>query len=145
MHRIERSLLVPYSDAEMFSLVADVRSYPRFLPWCAATHVRTHPDSRIEARVDIDYRGVRSSFTTLNEHDEPSQIRMQLVDGPFRRLGGEWRFTALRADACKVHLSLHFQFAAGVVGKLVAPVFETIAASMVDAFFKRAEVVYGER
>jgi ribosome-associated toxin RatA of RatAB toxin-antitoxin module len=145
MHRIERSLLVPYSDAEMFALVADIASYPRFLPWCAATHVRPQADARIEARVDIDYRGVRSSFTTLNEHQEPREIRMQLVDGPFRRLGGEWRFTPLRADACKVHLNLHFQFAAGMVGRLVAPVFETIAGSMVEAFFRRAEAVYGVR
>jgi ribosome-associated toxin RatA of RatAB toxin-antitoxin module len=145
MHRIERSLLVPYSDAEMFSLVADIRSYPSFLPWCAATHVRAQADACIEARVDIDYRGVRSSFTTLNEHDAPRQIRMQLVDGPFQRLGGEWQFTALRADACKVHLNLHFQLAAGLVGKLIAPVFETIAASMVDEFFRRAEAVYGVR
>jgi ribosome-associated toxin RatA of RatAB toxin-antitoxin module len=70
---------------------------------------------------------------------------MQLVEGPFRRLGGEWAFTALREDACKVHLRLNFQFASGVVGRAIAPVFEGIATSLVDAFSKRAEAVYGAR
>jgi ribosome-associated toxin RatA of RatAB toxin-antitoxin module len=145
MHRVERSVLVPYSAGEMFGLVAGIKEYPAFLPWCAGTHVRPQPDGAVEARVDIAYRGVRSHFTTRNEHEAPRAIRMQLVDGPFRRLHGEWLFTELRADACKVHLALHFQFATGVLGRAVAPVFEGIAGSMVDAFTRRAEVVYGAR
>jgi ribosome-associated toxin RatA of RatAB toxin-antitoxin module len=145
MHRVERSVLVPYSAAEMFGLVADIKSYPTFLPWCSATHVRLQNDGAVEATVDIHYRGIRSSFTTRNAHDAPREIRMQLVDGPFRRLGGEWTFTALREDACKVHLRLGFQFASGVMGRAIAPVFEGIASSMVDAFSRRAESVYGPR
>ena len=145
MHRVERSVLVPYSDAEMFGLVADVKSYPSFLPWCAAAHVRPQHDGAVQATVDIHYRGVKSSFTTRNAHDAPRAIRMELVHGPFRRLGGEWTFTPLRADACKVHLHLHFQFASGMVGKIIAPVFEGIANSLVDAFSRRAEAVYGRR
>lgn len=145
MHRVERSVLVPYSAREMYELVADVKSYPKFLPWCAGTHVRPKGEAAVEATVDIAYRGVRSSFTTLNEHDVAREIRMHLVDGPFRRLGGEWTFTQLREDACKVHLCLHFQFASGLVGRMIAPVFEGIASSMVDAFSRRAETVYGAR
>jgi ribosome-associated toxin RatA of RatAB toxin-antitoxin module len=145
MHRVERSVLVPYSAPEMFGLVADIKSYPSFLPWCAGTHVRPGHDGTVQATVDIHYRGVKSSFTTRNSHELPTAIRMELVDGPFRRLGGEWTFTPLREDACKVHLKLHFQFASGMVGKMIAPVFEGIANSMVDAFTRRAECVYGPR
>lgn len=145
MHRVERSVLVPYSAGEMFGLVADIRSYPRFLPWCAGARIRPQDDGAVEATIDIEYRGVKARFTTRNEHSPPEAIRMQLVDGPFRRLGGEWTFTQLRDDACKVHLNLHFQFAHGLVGRMVAPVFEAIASSMVDAFYRRAESVYGAR
>lgn len=145
MHRVERSVLVPYSAEEMFGLVAGVKDYPKFLPWCAGARLRPQPDGDIEATVQIDYRGVRSEFTTLNHNDAPRLIRMQLVDGPFRRLSGEWTFTQLRDDACKVHLILQFQFATGIVGRAVAPVFEGIAGSMIDAFTRRAEAVYGVR
>ena len=145
MHRVERSVLVPYSAEEMFGLVAGVKDYPKFLPWCSGTRLRPQPNGDIEATVRVDYRGVRSEFTTLNHNDAPRLIRMQLVDGPFRRLSGEWTFTQLRDDACKVHLNLHFQFATGIVGRAVAPVFEGIAGSMIDAFTRRAEAVYGVR
>lgn len=145
MHRVERSVLVPYSAEEMFGLVAGVKDYPKFLPWCASARVRPQPNGDIEATVQIDYRGVRSEFTTLNYNDAPRLIRMQLVDGPFRRLSGEWTFTQLRDDACKVHLNLQFQFVTGIVGRAVAPVFEGIAGSMIDAFTRRAEAVYGMR
>ena len=145
MHCVERSVLVPYSAEEMFGLVAGVKDYPKFLPWCAGARLRPQPNGDIEATVQIDYRGVRSEFTTLNHNDAPRLIRMQLVAGPFRRLSGEWTFTQLRDDACKVHLNLHFQFATGIVGRAVAPVFEGIAGSMIDAFTRRAEAVYGMR
>jgi ribosome-associated toxin RatA of RatAB toxin-antitoxin module len=142
MHRVERSVLVPYSVEQMFALVADVQHYPKFLPWCAGTHVRHVDTDLIEATIDIGYHGVRSRFTTRNHHAFPQAIRMQLVDGPFRRLHGEWAFRQLRADACKVHLSLHYQFASGLLGRVVAPVFENIATSMVDSFARRAEALY---
>lgn len=145
MHRIERSVLVTYSAEQMFSLVAAVRDYPAFLPWCADTHVRSQRDGSIEARIDIHYRGVRSSFTTRNHNQRPNAIRMELLDGPFRRLTGGWEFRALQDDACKVKLHLHYEFAPGLLGRAIAPVFEGIATSLVDSFTLRAEALYEGR
>jgi ribosome-associated toxin RatA of RatAB toxin-antitoxin module len=142
MHRVERSVLLPYTAAQMFELVAAVRDYPSFLPWCAATHVRPRRDGLIEATIEIHYRGVRSRFTTCNENRTPDSIRMTLVDGPFRRLTGDWQFRSLREDACKVHLNLHYDFAPGLLGRAIAPVFEGIAGSLVDSFTRRAEALY---
>lgn len=69
---------------------------------------------------------------------------MQLEQGPFRSLQGTWRFIRLREDACRVELSLEYQFGAGLLGKALAPVFDHIAATMVDAFVERADRLYGE-
>lgn len=145
MHRVERSVLVPFSADQMFALVAAVRDYPSFLPWCAQAQVRPRDDGLIDATLAIHYRGVRSRFTTRNRNRAPESIHMELVDGPFRRLAGGWQFRPLRDDACKVHLNLHYEFAPGVLGRMVAPVFETIAGSLVDSFTRRAEVLYGAR
>ncbi len=142
MHRIERSVLVPYSAERMFRLVEQVDDYPAFLPWCPAAHARPMPDGSVEATIEIAYRGVRSGFTTRNESQFPISIQMALVDGPFRRLTGHWHFLELPQESCKVSLQLQYQFAAGVLGRLVAPVFEAIAGSMIDAFARRAEALY---
>jgi ribosome-associated toxin RatA of RatAB toxin-antitoxin module len=143
MQRVDRSVLVPFAAQRMFALVADIKSYPRFLPWCAGAHLRHRPDGSIEARLDIDYRGVRSQFTTLNRQVEPESIHIQLIDGPFRRLDGHWHFTPLSERGCKVRLHLHYQFAAGLLGRAIQPVFELIAGSQIDAFTHRAEALYG--
>ena len=142
MHRVERSVLVPYTAEQMFALVAAVRDYPKFLPWCAGTHVRPRQDGLIDATIDIHYRGVRSRFTTCNDNRAPESIHMTLVEGPFRRLAGNWHFRPLREDACKVHLHLHYDFAPGLLGRAIAPVFDGIAGSLVDSFTRRAEALY---
>jgi len=143
MHRVERSVLVPFSAQQMFDLVARVEDYPGFLPWCASAQIRSRNDDMVDAMIEIHYRGVRSRFTTRNLHVPHSRIGMELVDGPFRRLSGEWTFRQLRADACRVHLSLHYQFVPGLLGRAIAPVFEVIATSMVDSFTRRAEELHG--
>ena len=145
MHRVERSVLVPYTAEQMFALVAAVRDYPQFLPWCEAAQVRPRRDGLLDATIEIHYRGVRSRFTTCNENRPAESISMTLVDGPFRRLSGSWRFRSLRADACKVHLLLQYEFAAGLLGRAIAPVFEGIAGSLVDSFIRRAESLYDAR
>lgn len=142
MHRVEKSALVPYSAAQMFDLVAHVADYPRFLAWCTGSRVQPRDDGSVYATLDVRWRGVRSSFTTHNRHDRPARITLRLVDGPFRHLHGEWSFSALRADACKVELKLQFAFVSGVVGRLMGPVFEPISQTLVDAFTRRAEQLY---
>ncbi|HTN49620.1 MAG TPA: type II toxin-antitoxin system RatA family toxin [Burkholderiaceae bacterium] len=143
MPRVERSVLVHYSAEQMFDLVADVEAYPRFLPWCSGASIVPDREGGLDASVDIDYRGIRSRFTTRNQMRYPEQIRMSLLEGPFRTLDGLWHFHALRPGACKVQLALHYEFASGLLERAVRPAFDAIANSMVDSFAQRAEAVYG--
>ena len=143
MPHIRKSVLLPYSAERMFALVARVPDYPQFMPWCGGASESVEADGRVRATIEIDYRGVRSSFTTLNRVTAPDSIEIQFADGPFADLGGGWRFSALDGDACKVEFRLDYEFASSVLGKLVAPVFDSIAGSFVDAFTRRAETLYG--
>jgi len=141
--QIRKSVLLPYSVTRMFGLVATVEHYPQFMPWCGGARQAAEADGRMRATIDIDYRGVRSSFTTLNTIDEPRMIALQFADGPFAEFKGAWRFSVLDSDACKVEFELDYEFASSMLGLLVAPVFDVIANSFIDAFARRAEVLYG--
>jgi len=131
----------------MYTLVTDVARYPEFLPWCdKARVVEQHVDG-MTAEIGIAISGLRQSFVTRNTHTEPSQVNLKLVNGPFSSLEGQWNFAALgdgSQQACKVDLTLNYSFNNLVLGKLVGPVFDKIASSLVDAFVKRATQVYGE-
>lgn len=139
MPSIEKSVLVQHSAENMFALVEDVESYPRFLPWCGGSRVIARDDAQTTAAIDIDFHGVRQSFTTVNTRHPFERIDMSLVDGPFSQLEGGWRFQSLADDACKVVLVLDYRFSSFILGRLIGPIFEQITASMVDSFVRRAD------
>ncbi|MFM1987992.1 MAG: Ribosome association toxin RatA [Pseudomonadota bacterium] len=143
MPSVNKSVLVPYGAPLMFGLVERVEDYPRFLPWCGGSEVHERSDTRMVATVRIDFRGLQQSFTTENLHEPDRSIRMTLRDGPFSRLDGQWRFTPLREDACKVEFSLDYQFAGALLSRALSPVFDQIAGSFVDAFVRRADAIHG--
>lgn len=147
MKTVQKSVLIWYSAAEMFNLVTDVARYPVFLPWCDQAEVLSQTPDSMMAKVGISFAGLKQSFTTQNTHELNRKVTLKLVSGPFSKLDGEWRFTPVGNDsqrACKVELTLRYDFASMALAALVGPVFDKIAGSMVEAFVKRAKQVYGD-
>ena len=146
MKTVQESVLIWYSPQEMFALVTDVPSYPQFLPWCDHALIREQDGQGMTAEVGIALAGVRKSFVTRNLHEPGRRVTMTLVEGPFSQLDGDWHFHPVgdgSQRACKVELLLNYGFDSAALATLVGPVFDRIAGSMVDAFVKRAEQVYG--
>ena len=127
----------------MFSLVDAVEQCPEFLPWCGGTTLIHRDPGTTRATIFINYHGIRQSFTTENTKRAPAEMLLRLVEGPFRSLEGNWRFTDLAGRGCKVDLHLRYEFANRVLDKLIGPVFHHIACTLVEAFVKRAGQVYG--
>lgn len=145
MTHIARSALVPYTAHEMFALVADIPSYPQFLPWCGGARIQSQDEDLVVASIDIAYKGVHKAFTTRNRLQTDKVLEMSLVEGPFRHLHGNWLFNAVGADACRVSFDLDFEVSNRLLAVVINPVFTGIANQMVDSFAARARVVYGPR
>ncbi|KPK10388.1 MAG: cyclase [Acidithiobacillales bacterium SG8_45] len=144
MTTLSRHAIVSHSVNDMFKLVADIESYPKFLPWCGGAKVLTADPEVVEAAIEIDYKGVKKSFTTRNRLQHDKTMEMHLVDGPFKKLQGFWRFDPLDDNACKVSLDLEFEFSNRIIGMTIGRVFNEIAGKMVDSFCQRADEVYGK-
>lgn len=142
MRRVNRSALVPYSAAEMFSLVDDIEAYPEFLPWCAAATVHRRDGDIVEATLEIRRAGIHKSFSTRNRVQANECIDISLISGPFRHLSGGWQFKTLDERACKVSLEMQFDFEHAISGLFFGRVFAEISRSLVDAFTRRADDVY---
>lgn len=140
---VHKSVLLGYSAEQMFTLVDNIEDYPKFLPWCGGTEVRQRDGDKVIATLQINYHGVKQTFSTENVHSRPTSITMTLLEGPFKHLHGTWTFKALREDACKIDFDLHYEFSSRVLEQVIGPVFNMIANSFVDSFCKRAEAVYG--
>ena len=147
MKKLLKSVLIWYSPEEMFRLVTDVDEYKNFLPWCHQSKVLQSSGLEMDAEVGIGMAGLNQVFVTHNTHIENREVHMKLIKGPFSNLDGTWTFEPVGDNsqrACKVTLSLEYGFSSATLAAVVGPVFDKIAASLVDAFVKRAEHVYGE-
>jgi ribosome-associated toxin RatA of RatAB toxin-antitoxin module len=142
MKRIARSAIVEHSAAQMYALVEDLEAYPSFLPWCADAVVHERRPGATKATLTVGVSGVRQSFTTQNENRPGEGIELRLVAGPFRRFQGHWSFVPLAPRACRIEFSLRYEFSSRALGRLLAPLFDGIADSMVEAFVRRAAQVY---
>lgn len=140
---IQRSAHVPYTARDMYELVADVPSYPDFLPWCGEAQIRSATESEVVASLRVARGPLRMSFTTRNRLYPHHRIEMRLAEGPFRHLRGAWEFTPLGDEGCRVSLHLEFELDSGLVKATLGGVFREIADSMLDAFRRRADRIYG--
>jgi len=144
MTTIHRSAIVPYSAHQMFDLVADIPSYPKFLPWCGGARIASAQGDEVIAAIDIAYSGVHRTFSTRNLLQRDKMMEIQLLEGPFSYLQGFWQFKALDELSCKISLDLEFDVANRIVGLALTPVFSNIANQLVDRFHRRATELYGK-
>ena len=107
---VNKSAIVPYNTQQMFELVRDVPSYPKFLPWCSAAKLISSSETELCGEIEVSRVGVRQKFSTCNRLYPFERIDLTLREGPFRKLHGDWRFTPLGDTACKVELALEFEF-----------------------------------
>jgi ribosome-associated toxin RatA of RatAB toxin-antitoxin module len=144
MADVQKTVLIRHSAEQMFDLVTDVADYPNFLPWCGGVEIRRQEENLMEAKIDINFKGIKQHFATHNTQERPTRIDMNFADGPFKKFTGYWRFTSLRADACKIEFALHYEFSNILIEKIIGPVFSHIANTFVESFVKRADQRYGK-
>lgn len=145
MPNVSKSALVPYVDREMFTLVDHVELYPEFLPWCRSTQVHSREPEGVSASIEIAKAGVNETFTTRNTLVAHERIELELLDGPFSHLNGLWTFASLGDKGSRVQFDVDYEFSNVIIQILLAPSFESIVNSIVDAFVVRAGQVYGAR
>ncbi|WP_076410734.1 SRPBCC family protein [Shewanella sp. UCD-KL12] len=142
MPQISRSVLVRFSAMQMYEIVNDVESYKEFLPGCVGGKVLEFDGETMLASVDVSKAGISKTFTTINQVVPGKSIQLALDNGPFNHLIGEWRFTELTEDACKIDFELNFEFSSSLVEIAFGKVFKELMSSMVTAFTGRAKVIY---
>jgi ribosome-associated toxin RatA of RatAB toxin-antitoxin module len=141
MREMTRSALVARSPELVYQLVEDVERYPEFVPGCTEAKVLERSASEMVARLAVRRGPLRTEFTTRNRLDPARSMRMDLVEGPFSLLEGNWTFTPVASNGCRIELALRFQFSNVLKSALFEPLFEETAAALVRAFVSRAQSI----
>ena len=139
---VHKKALVSHSTEQMFRLVCDVESYPKFLPSCRSARLISQDDNEVCGELEVVRLGISQTFSTRNLLHPYERVDIQLISGPFKQLRGYWIFTPLNDHACRVELKLEFEFSGRMINAAFGKAFGQIANTMVSAFCKRAKEVY---
>lgn len=144
-HSETRSL--PYSAQQMYDLVADVASYPKFLPWCAAARIRSiTPDGAsqvMEADLVISFKLFRERFgSRVVLWPDDKKLDTEYLDGPFKYMKSNWAFVHTEAG-CDVSFFVDFEFKNAILQGIIGVVFNEAMQRIVKAFETRARDLYG--
>ena len=139
---------LPYTAQQMYDLVADVASYPEFLPWTAAARIKSRTDKGdhevMDADLVISFKVFRERFTSrVVLWPEPKKIDTEYLDGPFKFMKSNWHFEDAGQGTCKVHFFVDFEFKNMVLQKIIGVVFNEAMQRVVRAFEKHAADLYG--
>ena len=132
----------------MFDLVADVESYPEFVPLCTALRVHSRRQKRgadiLTADMSVGYKAIQETFTSrVVVKPDDLAIDVSYIDGPFRFLDNRWSFVAIDAESCTVKFYIDYEFKSRALGMLMGSMFDRAFARFTKAFEARADVVYG--
>ena len=149
MHVYEIKHPVAHSADDMFKLVADVESYPKFLPLCEALKLkrRENRDGKevLMTTMVVGYKLIRESFTTEVILDTDARsIVVHYLDGPFSYLENRWSFRPLTSKACEIDFYIAYSFRSRLLERLMGGLFDKAVRRYTTAFEERADAIYGE-
>lgn len=142
--------LVRHGAPKMFELVADIESYPRFVPLCRALRVRRRDENygklTLIADMEVGYKAIRETFTSRVTCDRSaSKILVEYIDGPFKHLENFWTFLDRdEGRTCLVDFRIAYEFKSRALGLIMGGMFDAAFRKFAEAFEHRADIVYGK-
>lgn len=138
---------MPYTAQQMYDLVADVKDYPQFLPWCSAARIRSLTDAGdhqlMEADLVISFKVFREKFgSVVRLFEQGKRIETEYLDGPFKYLRSNWVFVDTETG-CDVSFDVDFEFKNIILQKAAGLFFYEAMQRIVRAFETRAHDLYG--
>ena len=131
------------SPRQLFDLVADIESYPEFLPWCVAARIRKREGNLVVADLVIGFKMFRERFTSRVRLDPLGpRIDVAYERGPFKYLNNHWVFED-HPQGCAIDFYVDFEFHSRLLQKLIEPLFSEAVRRMVSSFETRARALYG--
>jgi coenzyme Q-binding protein COQ10 len=141
MPRHEEQATLAYGADELFAVVADVKDYPLFVPWCGGARIRREDEREIIADLVIGFGPFQESFTSQVALDRPRPVLVRAVEGPLEHLTNTWTFTPVRGGT-HVDFIIDFQFKSHLLDHVASGMFHEAATRMMSAFESRVHLLH---
>lgn len=135
--------ILPYSRKQLFDLIVDIESYPKFLPWCVGSRItKTEGEDLIWADLMIGYKMFREKFSSKVILEHPHSITVEYQSGPMSHLRNYWRLQEMPGGHTEIDFFVDFEFKSKIFQSLSVIFLNEIIKRMVAAFEERAEELY---
>ena len=135
---------LPYSPEQMFDLVADVKRYQEFLPWVAATRIRSDSETLMVADLVVGFKSLKETFASRVTKQRPTHIKVEYIEGPLKYLHNSWSFRPDGKGGTEIHFCVDFAFKSRIFETLAGQMFDRALRRMIGAFETRAHELYGD-
>ncbi len=135
--------ILPYTQEQLFDLVAGVDRYPEFLPWCKQARILNQDAKSMTADLVIGYKIFQERFRSEVTLDRPKRIEVKYLSGPLSRLTNQWGFKPKGKGSCELSFDVDFDFRSSLLGAAMEIFFDKAILKMVGAFEARAAELYG--
>jgi len=134
---------LPYTPAQLYAVVADLESYPDFLPWVRAVRIRSRETQGLIAEMAIGVRHIRETFKARVTLEPERRIRVDYLDGPLHYFDNRWEFEPAEDGGCRIDFHIDFKFRSRLLQNMAAMAFHHALERVVSRFQQRAVALYG--
>ena len=136
--KIKKEAIILEDIEKVFNIVNRVDLYKNFVPYCVDSIIITEENNQMKARLDFNIKGLKTTFTTQNIIKNNKIIQMKLVDGPFKYLDGEWKFTEID-DKTLIELKINYEVQSKIIDYTISKSLEKIMDYLVKAFVSESK------
>ena len=126
-----------FSQSKIYSLVANVKEYPNFLPWCNNIIIKKKTKKYILTEVKVGFQNINESYICKVLLYPKKRILLKYISGPFEYLEIDWKFKKITEKKTDVSFFCDFKFKSVFLRLCTSFFLENAVKKMVDAFEKK--------
>ena len=124
--------------AAVFDLIADIESYPRFMPGWREARTLERAEGRQVVWQSVSLVGTRVGFVSTAAIDRPHRLDIRSDEAPFRVFRLLWTLHDIGAAETVVRAEMTVAFRTHALDRVAARLLPGVLARTVDAFARQA-------
>ena len=137
MVSFRKKKILKLNSKNIYFLVADVKKYPDFLPWCKGIVVKKKTKKYILTEVKIGFKDITESYICKVLLFPYKRITLEYISGPFEYLEIDWNFKKISDNKTEIDFFCNFKFKSIFLRLCTNFFLENAVEQMVNAFEKK--------
>ena len=132
-----KNKIISHPIKKIYNLVADVKKYPDFLPWCTNVEIKELTKKFIITEVKVGFQNINETYVCKVLLYPKERITLEYISGPFEYLEIDWKFKKVSKNKTDVSFFCNFKFESIFLRLCTSFFLEDAVEKMVDAFEKK--------